>query len=68
MRDDSQALVLLTSPFTNAATENGHHGTCHPSNVLAMWSASGNWSDVLAFGALDYSLASNISNGSGETH
>lgn len=49
-RDDSQVLVLLASPFTNAATENGHHETRHPSNVLALWSAPGNWSDVLAFG------------------
>lgn len=49
-RDDSQVSVLLTSPFTNAATENGHHETRHPSNVLALWSAPGNWLDVLAFG------------------
>lgn len=47
-------------PFTNAATENGHHGTHHPSSVPVLWSAPGNWSDVLVFRALDYSLASYI--------
>lgn len=70
VRVTAKSGFFFTPPPTGPATENGHHGTDHPSNIsMLWWSALGNWWSILAsLGALDYSLALDTFSVSGETH